>query len=42
MVLGMLNCVLHVEQLFSSTCFDGLVDNISDVTSGTDGSVWGL
>jgi len=38
----MLNCVLHVEQLFSSTCFDGLVDNISDVTSGTDGSVWGF
>jgi len=38
----MLNCVLHVEQLFSSTCFDGLVDNISDVTSGPDGSVWGF
>jgi len=42
MVPGMLNCVLHVEWLFSSTCFDGLVDNISDVTSGTDGSVWGF
>jgi len=42
MVPDMLNCVLHVERLFSSTCFVGLVDNISDVTSGTDGSVWGF
>jgi len=42
MVPGMLNCVLHGEWLFSSTCFDGLVDSISDVTSWTDGSVWGF
>jgi len=42
MMPGMLSCVLHVGWLFSSTCSIGLDASISDVTSGTHGSVWGF